>query len=234
MSTNPRKEIQQKIEEGDLRWLLLKVGELHGHFCPFVALGVKASVIALKRLNAFTEGIDEDTLAIVETNNCFSDGVQMTTGCTFGNNALIFKDVGKTAMTLAFRSGKGIRVSLKAGYPESMTKENPEAQDLFDRFIRRRQKGTPEEMQRLKDVWEELSFRQLEIPDEEQFDVQDVTVSLPGHAPIHPSLICAECGEAFMESRGRLRDGKPICLSCSGDSYFVLEGRGMHIERGTV
>ncbi len=229
MSTNPRHEIQEKIEEGDLRWLLLKTGELHGHFCPFVALGVKASVIAIRRLRAFTEGIDEDILAIVETNNCFADGVQMTTGCTFGNNALIFRDVGKTAMTLALRGGKGIRVLVKPGYPEAMTADNPEAKNLFERFIRRREKGTPEEMRRLKDVWEALSFAQLEVPDDKQFKVEEVTVALPGHAPIHPSLVCAECGEAFMETRGRMKNGDPVCLPCSGDSYFVLEGGGIRM-----
>jgi formylmethanofuran dehydrogenase subunit E len=100
VSLNPREEIQQKIEAADLRGLLLKTGELHGHFCPFVALGVKASVIALKRLETFTEGIDEEMAAIVEVNNCFVDGVQMVTGCTLGNNALIYKDFGKNAVTL--------------------------------------------------------------------------------------------------------------------------------------
>ncbi len=232
MSTNPRREIQEKIEEGDLRWLLLKTGELHGHFCPFVALGVKASVIAIRRLRAFTEGIDEDILAIVETNNCFADGVQMTTGCTFGNNALIFRDVGKTAMTLASRGGKGIRVSVRPGYPEAMTADNPEARDLFERFIQRREKGTPEEMQRLKDVWEALSFAQLEVPDEKQFKVEEVTVTLPGHAPIHPSLVCAACGEAFMETRGRLKNGKIVCLVCAKDDHYILDGKGIHMEGG--
>ncbi len=57
MSTNPRAEVQRKIEEGDLYWLLLKTGELHGHFCPFVALGGQG----LGHRKAFTEGIDEDT-----------------------------------------------------------------------------------------------------------------------------------------------------------------------------
>ncbi len=79
----------------------------------------------------------------METHNCFADGVQMTTGCTFGDNALIFRDVGKTATPLALRGGKGIRVALKPGYPEEMTADNSEAQDLFERFIRLREKGAP-------------------------------------------------------------------------------------------
>ncbi len=232
MAMNPREEIQRKIEEEDLRWLLLKAGELHGHFCPFVALGVKASVIAVKRMKAFTEGIDEDILAIVETNNCFSDGVQMTTGCTFGNNALIFKDVGKTAMTLALRGGRGVRVAVKAEYPKKMSDVIPGAREMFDRFILRRETGTPEEMKQFKETWEALSFKQLEIPIEDQFTVQEVSVALPGRAPIFPSVVCSECGDSFMEPRGRLRNGNPICLPCSGDTYYVLEGEGIRAEKG--
>ena len=232
MSLNPREGIQRKIEAADLRGLLLKTGELHGHFCPFVALGVKASVIALKRLETFTEGIDEEMAAIVEVNNCFVDGVQMVTGCTLGNNALIYKDFGKNAVTLARRSGRGIRVSVLPGYSQRMSEAVPGAKEMFDRFILRRETGTKEERQQFKEVWEILSFKQLEVPDEEQFKVEEVSVTLPGQAPIFPSAICSQCGEAVMETRARVRNGKIVCPTCAKNDYFILEGRGMHVERG--
>jgi len=234
MRTNPREEIQKKLKEGDLRWLLLKTGELHGHFCPFVALGVKASVIALKRLGTFTEGINEEMVAIVEVNNCFVDGVQMVTGCTLGNNALIYKDLGKNAVTLTRRNGKGIRVAVLPEYPQRMSEAVPEAKEMFDRFILRRETGTKEEMKRFKEVWEILSFKQLEIPNEKQFKVEEVSVNLPGQAPILPSAICSRCGEAVMETRARIKGGKIVCIACAQDDHFILEGRGMRIERGHV
>ena len=53
----------------------------------------------------------EEVVAIVECNNCFTDGIQVVTGCTFGNNALIYKDLGKTAVTVARRlDGAGVRL----------------------------------------------------------------------------------------------------------------------------
>ena len=232
MQTNPREKIQKKIKEEDLQWLLLKTGELHGHFCPFVALGVKTSVIALKRLGIFTEGINEEIVAIVEVNNCFADGVQMITGCTLGNNALIYKDLGRNAVTLARRNGRGVRVSVWPEYPQKMSEAVPEAKEMFDRFILKRETGTKEEMQRFKEVWEILSFKQLEIPNEKQFKVEEVSVTLPGQAPIFPSVVCSQCGEAVMETRARVKDGKIFCLTCAKDDYFILEGRGMHIETG--
>ncbi|MCL4502615.1 MAG: FmdE family protein [Deltaproteobacteria bacterium] len=67
-------------------------------------------------------------VAIVECNNCFTDGIQAVTGCTFGNNALIFQDLGKTAVTVAslgqyfrvfpltrFTLGLGLGVALVVG-----------------------------------------------------------------------------------------------------------------------
>ena len=101
---NPRTPIEAMIRQGDLEGLLRKAGELHGHFCPYVALGVRAGYLALTTLGIERNLGMEEVLAIVETNNCFSDGIQVVTGCTVGNNALIYRDLGKTAVTVATRS----------------------------------------------------------------------------------------------------------------------------------
>ncbi len=227
--TNPRMEIEQKRAQGDIEWLLGKAGELHGHFCPFLSLGVKASVLALDEMGSSTEGINEELLAIVEVNNCFTDGIQMVTGCTFGNNSLIYKDFGKNAFTLAKRGGEAIRVSILPGYPQKMAKRVDGAQEMFERFIQKREIGTKEEMTRFKEVWEMLSFIQLQVPTDEQFKVEHVTVSLPEQAPILQSVTCSDCGESVMESHIRVLDGRPVCIPCSNHEYFVMEGRGMHM-----
>lgn len=229
MPTKPREEIERKIKQGDVEWLLRKAGELHGHFCPFLALGVKASVLALGELRAFTEGIHEELLAMVEVNNCFTDGVQMVTGCTFGNNSLIYKDFGKNGFTLAKRGGKAVRISILTGYPQKMAGRVDGAQEMFERFIQRRQKGSPKEMERFKEVWEMLSFMQLQIPVEEQFKVEHISTSVPEQAPILQSVACSSCGESVMESRVRVMDGKPMCIACAKQEYFVMEGGGMHM-----
>jgi len=48
---NPRYVIEDAIKARDLPRLLAKAGELHGHFCPFLALGVKAAVRAVNELS---------------------------------------------------------------------------------------------------------------------------------------------------------------------------------------
>src|SRR6056297_1952335 len=91
----PRYRINNLIKYQNLHDLLLKAGELHGHYCPYLALGVMAAADAVKKLAADTDGM-EDLLAVVETNSCFSDGIQAAAGTTFGNNALIYRDFGET------------------------------------------------------------------------------------------------------------------------------------------
>ncbi|MCS7143731.1 MAG: FmdE family protein, partial [Archaeoglobaceae archaeon] len=98
----------------NLATLLTKAKDFHGHICPFLAIGVRISSIAMEELRIRRDeivSIGEEILAIVECNNCLTDGIQVATGCTFGNNSLIYADLGKNAFTLVKRSDwNGIRI----------------------------------------------------------------------------------------------------------------------------
>ena len=87
-----RQHLERMIRNRDLEGLLNQAESLHGHLCPFVGLGVKAGHYAMAALNRQNTGMEE-MVAIVECNNCFTDGIQAVTGCTFGNNALICRDL---------------------------------------------------------------------------------------------------------------------------------------------
>jgi formylmethanofuran dehydrogenase subunit E len=228
LTENPRKEIEAAIAAGDLNKLLGIGGMLHGHYCPFLAMGVKAGALALQKLRARSTGM-EDLIALVETNNCFSDGVQMTTGCTFGNNALIFRDIGKTAFSLVTRSGEGLRIRVRA--ERVMRERSPEAAALFEKVVVRRE-GTDAESRRLSSLWSELSFRVIELPAEEVFEVAKVSLAVPPYARIFSNAVCSVCGESVMETRVRFKDGKPVCLACSDHEYYQLAGDGVSTVRG--
>ena len=222
----PRHEIEQAVAAGDLPRLLQMSGLLHGHFCPFLAIGVKASVRAVKELGVSSTGMEE-VVAIMETNNCFSDGVQFITGCTFGNNALIYRDYGKTAFTLARRNGQGLRVSLKVD-SRFLQRRDPKAAELFQKVVVERA-GTEADQRSLGEAWRALGFRMLEIPDDELFDVMPVTIDVPSYSRIFASVQCAVCGESVMEPRARIVNGKPVCIPCSGQDYYQLAGNGMSV-----
>ena len=222
---NPRLDIEKAIAEGDLAFLLRSSGLLHGHYCPGSAMGVKAAARAVNELKTRSTGMEE-VIAIVETNSCFSDGVQIVTGCTFGNNALIYRDYGKTAVTLANRKGEAVRVSLKAnGNPLD---RYPEAADLFQKVVKERA-GTPEDDRKLREMWVEISFKMLELEDQELFNIKGLSVDVPAYARIFASAKCSVCGENIMEPRARLKEGNPVCLSCGGFDYYQLAGDGLSI-----
>jgi formylmethanofuran dehydrogenase subunit E len=223
----PRAPIEDLIREGDVEALLRKAGELHGHFCPYVALGVRAGVVALKALEIEQNLGMEEVIAIVEANNCFSDGIQVVTGCTFANNALIYHDLGKTAVTVAKRDGEAVRVAVRADYAGSFDVRYPEAAALFQKIVAERQEPTPEEQEQLMRLWAETAYKQLQVPEDELFTVQRLQIEVPAYAPILASVTCAVCGESVMETRARIRDGKPVCISCASAPHYRLDGAGI-------
>ncbi|MBN1691485.1 MAG: formylmethanofuran dehydrogenase [Dehalococcoidia bacterium] len=223
---NPRQELEKAIAQGDLQKLLRSTGLLHGHYCPGSAMGVKAAARAVNELRVKSTGMEE-IIAIVETNSCFADGVQMVTGCSLGNNALIYRDYGKMAVTLARRTGEAVRIAAKPG-SLTMEEREPEAMALFGKVVKERQ-GTEEDDRRLRHMWIEISFRMLEIPDEELFSISRLNIEIPAYARIFASVNCSVCGENVMQPRSRLIDSRYFCLPCSGQAYYQLAGDGMSI-----
>jgi formylmethanofuran dehydrogenase subunit E len=223
--SDPREEINQQIRNENSEVLLLAAGRLHGHYCPGLAMGVMAAMKAVNALSAFSDGM-EDTLAITETNNCFSDGVQYVTGCTFGNNALIFKDMGKTAFTLVNRDGKGIRICSKHESREVIREAFPDFEELYQKVVVE-QNRDDEMLVEYKQLSVQRSFGTLDIPFDRLFSVSRPEVKVPDYASIHDSVVCDSCHESVMESRTIKKNGKILCLSCAGSRYYYLCGDGI-------
>ncbi|MFW6139508.1 MAG: tRNA (N6-threonylcarbamoyladenosine(37)-N6)-methyltransferase TrmO [Spirochaetota bacterium] len=226
---NPRAEMEKMINSGDTKGLLKQAAQLHGHFCPFLSIGVRAGFAGIKTLNVKTKGM-EDVLAILETNNCFSDGVQMVTGCSFGNNSLIYRDFGKTAASIVTRDGNGIRIAVKME-EDWLEKNYPKASRLFEKVVVKRQ-GSEEENKELQKRWQTIAFAMLDIPQEEIFQVQDIHANIPRYAPIMESIRCSRCGEMVMESKVVEKEAHPTCIPCSAKGYYQLDGEGIACSQG--
>ena len=226
-----RENIETMIKSGDLEGLLQQAEALHGHLCPFVSLGVKAGQYAMKHLNTGSTGMEE-VVAIVECNNCFTDGLQVVTGCTFGNNALIYKDLGKTAVTVARRqNGAAVRLVVHPDFRERLFARYPAAGPLFEKVLVQRQ-GTAEDQHRFHHLWEAVARRELEEVDlSEQFLIETCTIQMPALARILATEVCERCGEGVMESRIRVQAGQKVCLACAGEEYHVLTGQGIGCSR---
>jgi len=107
-----------------LRGLLEEAEAFHSHLGPFLVLGLKAGLLALRQLGA-EQG--ESTLrAEVELPyrvpiSCLLDGVQFSTGCTIGNRRLSFKDRNGVAFTFT-KGGEAIELTLKNAPFELLTR----------------------------------------------------------------------------------------------------------------
>ncbi len=186
---------------------------IHGHVCGGMPLGFRAARKALDALGAPRE-LNMAKLAFVETGTghaagCFADGVQMGTGCTFGKGLIERTQYGKWALTLVDReSGKAVRVSVR---PEVMLAS------FQSPFVRQRKQGVaPTDIP--LEISRPLVEKLLGRGDEELFAVSEVFDYAP--APRKPAtfnlVTCSGCGEAVAENRVRVKDGKPLCIPCSG------------------
>ncbi|MGQ9475417.1 MAG: FmdE family protein [Actinomycetota bacterium] len=172
---------------------LQDTARFHGHLCPGLAIGYRATRAALERMG-LERSVDEELVCVVENDSCSVDAVQYLAGCTFGKGNLVFRDHGKQVFTFASRSrpGKAVRVSLRAdAFPSPEGEEDPAARR--NRVLR----------------------RMLEAPVEELFRVEEVDFQLPEEATIYPSVPCERCGEPTMETRLVEVDGKRLCIPCA-------------------
>jgi len=163
-----------------------KIIAFHGHSCPGLAMGYRMTKAAMDFLAQF-RAEDEELVAITENNACGVDALQYVSGCTFGKGNLIFKDYGKQAYTLYSRkTGEGVRVVLN--------RQDIPAEKKVDRqeYIR----------------W------LLEADDIKMLSLTRVQIREPEKARIMASVVCDCCGEAVMESRIQVLNGRKMCIPC--------------------
>jgi formylmethanofuran dehydrogenase subunit E len=185
-----------------------RCADFHGHICPGLAIGYRAAKAGMEWLSA-NRAEDEEVVAIVETDACGADAIQVLTGCTFGKGNFIHRDFGKQAFTLLGRkTGRGVRLALRAGALEL----SGQHRGLFDRI--REGTASPEERRKFQQLHLGKSREIMEKPLPELFEIKEVSPALPSKAKIEPSKPCQVCGEPTMGSKLQNHDGKEICRSC--------------------
>lgn len=187
--------------------LIEKTIAFHGHSCPGLVIGIRAAELALQKL---AQADRDDLVAVVETDMCGVDAIQLLTGCTFGKGNLIHKDYGKTAFSFYDRSKNvGFRALLR---PDLSGDAGSELRSL----VKKVEAGTANEEERVRyhKLRDELQERYMNADLEEMFIVTEPPLPIPKPARILSSLKCEACGEMTMESRTRRFDGKTLCWPC--------------------
>ena len=188
---------------------LKKVIEFHGHLCPGLAIGYRVAKYVKK---FFKKSEDEELVAIVENNSCSVDAIQYMLSCTFGKGNLIFKDNGKHVYTFYSRNtGKAIRIYVKKDFFEEFNGKYP-VKELLKKYSSGNL--SEEELELFNKIRSEATDNILNAKDDELFEIKEVEIEPPIKAKLFPSIKCQECGEYFMEIKGRVIDGKIVCKDC--------------------
>ncbi len=185
---------------------LRDAGIAHGHLCAGQVLGVRMAMFGLKAL-----GIDDPhgkdrkrLVTFVEIDRCATDAVAVVTGCRLGKRALKFRDWGKMAATFVdVNGGKAIRIAAKESAKALSRTMHPEIES--------------------KNQQQMLAYR--EMSDDDLFATQWVKVDLPPEEfPGYKGerIVCEVCGEGINFRREMRRDGKILCRSCAGETYYEV------------
>ena len=225
LKDNPRKQLIPLIKNNSFEELLILSGTLHGHYCPGLSMGVMAATYAVNRLGGSSDGM-EDLLSVIEINSCFADAIQYITGCSIGNNSLIYRDFGKAAFSYVNRDGTGVRLSSKPTYREKQRERFPEFSKYFNMVVVEKNRDK-EVLANFKKLAREASFKMLETDINDIFKIEDVRLDLPDYAPIRETIFCSKCGEGIMKMKEVNIDGKIYCKSCYKSDYFQLDGAGI-------
>ncbi len=174
----------------------------HGHLCAGQVLGVRLAMLGMRELGIEDPVAERKRLVTyVEIDRCATDAIALVTGCRLGKRALKFFDWGKMAATFVdLKNGRAVRIAAKDSSKEK-------AREMFP--------GLP------KEQGQQRAYRQMS--DDDLFERQAVRVEvrpedLPGYKGSR--VVCAQCGESVQFAREVMREGRTVCRSCAGESYY--------------
>jgi formylmethanofuran dehydrogenase subunit E len=180
----------------------------HDHLCPRQVLGVRMGLAGLRALSLEAPISKPTGLIIVETDGCFVDGIEVTTGASVGHRTLRVEDMGKIAATFVeVATGRAVRLAPRAGV---RTLAFAYASNTDERYRA------------------QLEGYQV-MPQDELFVMREVMLDPPLRAVLsRPDVraTCDRCGEEIINEREESRSDGTLCRTCAGRSYYV-EGQAV-------
>ncbi len=187
----------------DLQTLLAASAARHSHLCPRQVLGVRVGLAGMAALRLPAPPKDKRLLVIAETDGCFVDGLEVSTGVTIGHRTLRIEDYGKIAATFVnIPSGEAKRISPRGDIRQRAWDYAPSEEKYY---------------------YAQLRAYQI-MPDDELFVIKAVKLALPVENIISKAGIrteCDFCGEEIINERQVQRNGFTLCRACAGPAYYV-------------
>ncbi len=185
--------------------------EFHGHKCPFMPIGYRMGALAMEKLGVGKSQNHEmhvwSEMGIGHPQGCMQDGIMAVTGATFGKGMMEKLYYGKVAAIFWYPGKGAVRIALRNEFADFLAPHE---------FFKYRKQGVqPSEIP--DPVKQDIIDHVLNASREELFTVK----SLPDYeySPAKGSFAkakCEVCGEYVFERYLRIKDGKKVCISCSG------------------
>jgi len=191
----------------DFKSLLDESVKTHGHLCPGQVLGVRMSILGLRKIGIEDpKGKDRKNLMVfVEIDRCATDAIQSVTGCSLGKRTLKFLDYGKMAATFVnLKTGKAIRIVAKE-----------ESRGLARNYF-----------SHIEDEHQCQTEAYKIMPEDELFECKEVRVKIPAEdMPGRPikRIRCDGCGEYVQDKREIHVKDKVLCKSCAYGAYYKMQ-----------
>src|SRR5208282_1743420 len=177
---------------------------IHGHLCPGQVLGVKMSMLGLRKIGILDpKGKDRKCIIVfVEMDRCATDAIQSVTGCSLGHRTMKFLDYGKMAATFVnLKTGRAVRVIAREESRQKAKEYFPEAENKYEA---------------------QLEAYKI-MTDDDLFDVMEVLVKInPEDMPGRTlrRIKCGSCGEYVQDLREVYKDGKVLRRPCADRGYY--------------
>lgn len=185
--------------------------EFHGHKCPFMPIGYRMGTLALQKLGVERSKDHEmhvlSEMGVGHPQGCMQDGIMAATSATFGKGMMEKLHYGKVAATFWYPEKGGVRIFLKNEFQDKLAPHE---------FFKYRKQGI-EPSGIPTEVCDDIINIVLNASIDELFTVE----MLPGfvYTPVKGSFTkakCEVCGEYVFERYLRVKDGKKVCIPCSG------------------
>jgi formylmethanofuran dehydrogenase subunit E len=145
-------------------------------------------------------------LVIIESDGCFADGIEVSTGAMVGHRTLRVKDFGKIAAVFAnVQTGQAVRLAPQLDIRERAHLFSPEVKNKYYAQIKGYQR----------------------MPEADLFSFEKVLLE-PSLAAIisRPGLRsrCDRCSEEIINARQVMVGEETLCAACAGAGYYRKNG----------
>jgi len=113
----------------ELKAIIDKAADFHGHLGPFLVLGVRMGLIGVRELGV--KGNEEELRVTVMSKysvpfSCVIDGIQVATKCTIGNKKLRVKNFSGIAAKFELQNRRCVSVAVNPVVFKKLKKDLPE------------------------------------------------------------------------------------------------------------